>query len=107
MPVAALLVYWGARTDRPWTVPVAATLGLPIIWPHGLCLALAAVPFLRLGDRAATSAGWQSAVSARALATSVAVFVGGALVIALVFQDALRGLIDDASRFLYPYADRT
>ena len=107
LPAAALIVFWGARTDRPWTVPVAATLGLPIIWPHGLCLALAAVPFLRLGDRAATVHGWQSAVSARGLATSLAVFVGGALVIALLFQDAIRGLIDEASRFLYPYADRT
>jgi len=53
IPLALLLVAWGARTDRPWTVPVAAAMALPIIWPHGLTVALAAVPFLRLGDRAA------------------------------------------------------
>jgi hypothetical protein len=47
LPIAILLVLWGARTDRPWTVGVAAMLALPIIWVHGLVVALAAVPFLR------------------------------------------------------------
>lgn len=47
LPIAALLVIWGARTDRPWTVGVAAMLALPLVWPHGLVVALAAVPFLR------------------------------------------------------------
>ncbi|HSH22128.1 MAG TPA: glycosyltransferase 87 family protein, partial [Candidatus Caenarcaniphilales bacterium] len=36
LPLAVLLVVWGARTDRPWTVPVAAALALPILWVHGL-----------------------------------------------------------------------
>jgi hypothetical protein len=47
LPIAILLVLWGARTDRPWTVGVAAMLALPIIWVHGLVVAFAAVPFLR------------------------------------------------------------
>jgi hypothetical protein len=47
LPLALLLVYWGARTDRRWTVPVGAALALPILWVHGLAVALAAVPFLR------------------------------------------------------------
>ncbi len=47
LPLAILLVVWGARTDRPWTVGVAAMLALPIIWVHGLVVAFAAVPFLR------------------------------------------------------------
>jgi hypothetical protein len=47
LPVAILLVVWGARTDRPWTVGVAAMLALPLIWPHGLAVAVAALPFLR------------------------------------------------------------
>ncbi len=47
LPLAILLVLWGARTDRPWTVGVAAMLALPIIWVHGLVVAFAAVPFLR------------------------------------------------------------
>lgn len=36
--VAAGVVGWGARTDRRWTVPVAATLALPVLWPSGLAV---------------------------------------------------------------------
>jgi hypothetical protein len=46
VPVALLVVAWGARTDRRWTVPVAATLALPILWPSGLAI-LAAVITIR------------------------------------------------------------
>src|SRR6478735_219682 len=40
LPVAAVL---GPRTDRRWTVPVAATLTLPVLWVSGfaICAALA------------------------------------------------------------------
>ena len=40
---AAALVTWGARTSRRWTVVLAATIGLPILWPSGfaICAALA------------------------------------------------------------------
>ena len=31
---AGLLVVWGARTDRRWTVVVGATLALPVLWFH-------------------------------------------------------------------------
>lgn len=106
LPAAAVLVFWGARTDRPWTVPVAATLGLPIIWPHGLCVALAAVPFLRIGDRAAQVPGWQSAVTLRRFAGYVGGAVAFALAAAVVLGGPIRQVIDEASRFLYPYADR-
>jgi len=44
LPLAALLVAWGGRTGRPWTVPVAATLGLPILWPSGLAILAALWP---------------------------------------------------------------
>jgi hypothetical protein len=33
LPVAAAIVTWGARTDRPWTVPLSATLAVPVLWP--------------------------------------------------------------------------
>lgn len=102
LPLAALLVIWGARTDRPWTVAVAATLGLPIIWPHGLVVALAAIPFLRRGDRVARQSDWKSAVSLRSLAISLAVFVGLALVAAVVVPAPIRRLVEDASRGLFP-----
>jgi hypothetical protein len=39
-PVALLLVAWGARTDRPWVVPIACVLLLPVIWPNALALLL-------------------------------------------------------------------
>ena len=32
LPVAAATVLWGARTDRAWTVPVAATLAMPTLF---------------------------------------------------------------------------
>ena len=45
LPIAAVIVAWGALTDRRWTVPVAITLALPVLWPSGFavlagCLAL-------------------------------------------------------------------
>ena len=44
LPAAAALVAWGGLTDRRWTVPVAATLALPVLWVSGfaICAALAA-----------------------------------------------------------------
>jgi hypothetical protein len=43
LPFAAVLVAWGGLTDRRWTVPVAATLALPVLWLSGfaICAALA------------------------------------------------------------------
>jgi hypothetical protein len=51
LAISAAIVWWGARTDRRWTVPVAATISLPIIWFHGFALLVAAIP-LWLEDRA-------------------------------------------------------
>jgi hypothetical protein len=56
LPVAAALVIWGARTDRPWTVPASAALALPVLWFAGLAV-LAAIPAVGrtgLGPRPAT-----------------------------------------------------
>ena len=47
---AAALVAWGARTDRRWTVPVAASLMLPALWVAGLSVMVAAIP-LAWSDR--------------------------------------------------------
>lgn len=44
--LAVAVVAWGARTGRPWTVIVAATLALPVIYIHSLAM-LAAIPRLR------------------------------------------------------------
>jgi hypothetical protein len=47
MAISAAIVWWGARTDRPWTVAVAATFSLPIIWFHGFTVLLAMIPMWR------------------------------------------------------------
>jgi Glycosyltransferase family 87 len=51
LPAAAIIVIWGARTDRPWTVPVAATLALPVLWVSGfaICAALASGALRKAG----------------------------------------------------------
>lgn len=43
LPAAIVVVAWGARTDRAWTVPLAAALALPVLWFAGLSI-LAAIP---------------------------------------------------------------
>ena len=55
--VAALLVVWGARTDRRWVVPVATAVAMPVVWINSLAV-LVAIPRLRnktaaAGDEAA------------------------------------------------------
>lgn len=45
LPLAAAIVIFGAWTDRPWTVAVATTLALPILWVNGLTILLA-IPLL-------------------------------------------------------------
>jgi hypothetical protein len=102
IPLAAVVVIWGARTDRPWTVPVAATLGLPILWPHGLSVLLAALPFLRLGDRAATVRGWQRAANPTLLVVTASISLGVALLIAVIAPGAVRSTIDWASSNFQP-----
>ena len=46
LPAAVVLVIWGARTDRRWTVPVASMLALPALWYGGLSMLLAVIPLL-------------------------------------------------------------
>jgi Glycosyltransferase family 87 len=46
-PAALALVAWGGLTDRRWTVPVAATLALPVLWPSGFAMLAALWPIWR------------------------------------------------------------
>jgi hypothetical protein len=41
LPLAIALVAWGARTNRPWTIAVAAVVSLPTFWTSSLALLLA------------------------------------------------------------------
>ena len=49
LPAAALLVVWGARTNRPWTLPTSAMLALPVLWLVGLAMLTAAFAVSRWG----------------------------------------------------------
>jgi hypothetical protein len=44
LAVTVPLIWFAARTDRAWLVPVAATLAAPAIWWNVLVIAVAAVP---------------------------------------------------------------
>jgi hypothetical protein len=47
VPAALALVAWGGLTSRRWTVPVGATLALPVLWPSGFAVLAALWPLLR------------------------------------------------------------
>jgi len=46
VPVAVLLVAWGAHHDRRWVLPVGMVLASPVLW-LGTCTMLAALPRLQ------------------------------------------------------------
>lgn len=56
VPSALALVAWGGLTDRRWTVPVAATLALPVLWPSGFAVLAALWPIWRERQRGGRSA---------------------------------------------------
>jgi hypothetical protein len=47
LPIAAVVVAWGGMTDRPWTVAVAATIAMPVVWPAALSVLVALAAFGR------------------------------------------------------------
>jgi hypothetical protein len=38
LPVAALIVIWGARRNKRWTVPLSAALAVPALWPGSFAI---------------------------------------------------------------------
>ena len=65
LPAAAALVIWGARTDRKWTVPMAAALAMPVLWIAAFSV-LAALPALgrpELAERSTSAPDRASRVS--------------------------------------------
>jgi hypothetical protein len=52
LPMAVVLVVWGARTDRRWTVPVASMLALPALWFGGLSMLLAVIALRQMPEPA-------------------------------------------------------
>jgi hypothetical protein len=46
IPIALAVIVWGARTNRTWTIPVAMTLAMPIVWANSVTILVALVPLL-------------------------------------------------------------
>ena len=57
LPLAAAIVIWGARTNRPWTIAFAAPFSLPVMWVNGLALWLA-IPLLEGWRSPRDAMGW-------------------------------------------------
>ena len=60
--IAAAVVTWGARTDRAWTVPLAAMIALPFIWSDSFSMLLGCVALSRWRPAEPVSRGWLGAV---------------------------------------------
>jgi hypothetical protein len=61
LPAAAVLVTWGARTNRPWTLPAAAMLALPVLWFVGLAMIAGAFALSRWGPLRDVGRHWAAA----------------------------------------------
>ena len=74
LPAAAVLVIWGARTDRKWTVPMAAAFAMPVLWISAFAV-LAALPALNrpeLVERRSAAASLPKSSSAATAAVGAA-----------------------------------
>jgi hypothetical protein len=49
LPIVALLIVWGARTDRRWTLPIGVTFALPTVWLNTPTIFVAILPLIPLG----------------------------------------------------------
>ena len=55
LPLVALLIAWGARTDRRWVLPIGIALSLPTVWLNTPTILVAILPLVAAG--ATTPAG--------------------------------------------------
>lgn len=51
LALAAAIVLYAGRSGRPWLIPIAVVIALPILWPDSLAILLACFPLLRAGGR--------------------------------------------------------
>lgn len=58
LPAAVLLVIWGARTNRLWTLPTASMLALPVLWMVGLAMLAGAFAVSAWGPLRARARRW-------------------------------------------------
>ena len=55
LAVAAVLVVWGARTDRAWVLPIVVALSVPFLWWNVLAVLVASIPLAGWRPRASAS----------------------------------------------------
>ena len=58
LPVSVAILFWGARTDRAWTVPLASCLALPVLWPNAFAMLVAMLPLLDPASAESPAARW-------------------------------------------------
>ncbi|TME11587.1 MAG: DUF2029 domain-containing protein [Chloroflexi bacterium] len=58
LPVSVAILWWGARTDRRWTVPLASCLALPVLWVNGFAMLVAMIPLLDPASAGSPAARW-------------------------------------------------
>jgi hypothetical protein len=44
LAIAAVIITWGALTDRPWVLPIALLVAQPVIWLAGLSILVGVLP---------------------------------------------------------------
>jgi hypothetical protein len=67
LPVAVAIVWWGARTDRRWTVPLASCVALPVLWFNGFAMLVAMLPLLAQTAPETPAGRWLSRIPAGVL----------------------------------------
>jgi hypothetical protein len=58
LPLSIALLYWGARSDRRWTVPVASCIALPVLELNGFAMLVAVIPLLNPPSAESPAARW-------------------------------------------------
>jgi len=58
LPIAVAILFWGARTDRRWTVPLASCIALPVLWGNGFAMLVAIIPLLAVASARSPAAAW-------------------------------------------------
>jgi hypothetical protein len=65
--VAVPILFWGARTDRRWTVPLASCIALPVLELNGFAMLVAMIPLLDPPSAESPAARWLHAHAPRAV----------------------------------------
>lgn len=58
LPISVAILWWGARTDRRWTVPLASCISLPVLELNGFAMLVAIIPLLDPASAQSPAARW-------------------------------------------------